>query len=316
MKKLQLSDIASQAFAAPGVGEKNTVSNGPDNGANNCQASHWWNVMRHGTTQQAVDNLLTAKVAVHPPAPDLRLGSGVMSTGAANIIGHANDGLIETGMGQNGPFDNNKIIMPWNESAWGPQLDRIQPTGITYVSLWGCHPGAGQDGADLLYAMAKRCGRAVRGGTGFLYCNNQSIWWENGSQWQVATPSHKPAPIAAPSPHFTGAAVKIEVEGAEADSSEAVALVIELFTLGMSKSNTTRFEGRSASDVLTHLVQSPPIDFANTAIPGIVTANVTVGFTGDRRLTFTIYNDRLAIETKTKTGYYISSVHSIVASRG
>ena len=139
---LNVDQIANQAFSASGIGEKNTVSNGPDDGANNCQATHWWKVKRHGNTTQAIDNLFAA--AILPPdlsVPEIYTAVGVLGTGAANLVGHANEGQFETGMGQHGAYDDNKILLPWNEWNWGPQFDRIKPTGITYVSLWGCNPG-------------------------------------------------------------------------------------------------------------------------------------------------------------------------------
>ena len=313
MKLVQLADIANQAFTATGIGEKNTVSNGPDQGANNCQASHWWNVRRHGNTTQAIDNLLVAAILkIAPDVPEIYTAAGILSTGAANIVGHANEGQLETGMGQTGPFSNDQIILPWNEWNWGPQFDRINPTGITYVSLWGCNPGAGEQGADLLYAVAKRCGRAVRAPTGTLFCNSQSIWLENGSQWQVATPTNRPNPIPAPSPHFMGADMKFEVGGAELDLNDVQAIHLEKASITAKTAVLSAYRGAAAKSVVQSLFKSPAIDLSKVAIPAFITARATLEFVGGVTATFEILNDRIAVDTKTRFGYYVGSVQSII----
>ena len=210
MKRLSINEYAFQLPAPAGIGAKNTISSGPDDGTNNLLASHFWQPKRHATTQEATTNGLSI-VSL----------AGASSTGELNVGGHGNEGILETGMGQTGPFDNGRIILNWNEYAWGPELDRIKASSVTQVSIWSCHTGAGQEGADLLFAMAKRCGRAVRAGTGFLYSNAKETWWENGSVWQVATPANKPNPIPAPSPHSIMAdPLKFEVNGQEVEATD------------------------------------------------------------------------------------------------
>jgi hypothetical protein len=317
MKRLLIRDIASQAFAAAGIGEKNTISNGPDDGTLNRLAAHFWQARRHGNTTQAIDNILTASILkIDPPPPNIYTEVGVLSTGGANIAGHANDGQMETGMGQTGPYDDSKILLPWNEWNWGPQFDRIKPTGVTYISLWGCHPGAGQQGADLLFAIAGHCGRAVRGGTGFLYVNDQSVWWENGSQWQVATPTTKPAPIQAPSPHFTVANVKLEIDGAEFEANDVTSIEVELSEAQARGTAVTVYSDQMARGIVAQLFQSHPIDFSKTTIPAMVTGHITINFSKGVSAKLIVYNDRLAVEQKTRTGYYITSIRSVVASGG
>lgn len=309
MQRLELSEIASAAFSASGIGEKNTVSNGPDDGANPCQANHWWRVMRHGSTAEAVSNILNAPlISFDPPAPALEIAPGLASTGAANIVGHGNEGQLETGMGQTGPFDNAKIILNWNEWAWGPELDKIKTSGVTYVSIWACHPGAGPDGAEFVYRLAKRCDRAVRAGTGFLYCNRQKIWWENGSVWQVGTPNHKPDPIAAPTPHFLTMAVQLE-DGEEIVGAESVVSVrIDQRVRLRDAVGTMNFDEREAPWFVEQLFRSEPIDLSDVGIPAMVTAMLAVRFKSGGEETFTVYNDRLARNQRTGTAYYIGSV--------
>jgi hypothetical protein len=311
MKRIPIEDYAFPALPSFGIGEKNTVSNGPDDGTNNCAAGHFWKVMRHGTTKQAIDNGLTAvMMSLSPESPGNLVVNNALNAGALNIGGHGNEGLIETGMGQTGPYDATKLVFLYNELTWGPEFDRIKSASVTVVSLWACHPGAGQDGADLLFAIAQHCGRAVRGGTGFLYCNAQKLWWENGSVWQVATPTTKPAPIPAPSPHsLVTRNVKFEAGGHELEATEAKKVEISLNSFGARDAGKS-LRGQGAQDLVANLFRSDPMEM-NVGIAAMITGTLRVTFSKSRTVEYVVYNDKLAVDRKTHTGYYVSSVRSL-----
>lgn len=286
-----------------GIGQRNTVSNGPDDGTLNKNAACFWNCRRHGTTSQMVDNLLIS-VTLKVTPPLLKVFG---QAGMCNIGGHGNTGLVETGMGQTGPFNMNQIIMTWNESTWGPQLDRLIPTPITMISIWACHTGEGQSGSDLLYAMALRVGRAVQAGTGFLYTNGQTMWWENGSVWQVATPNSHPAPIAAPSPHpLILKAPKFEVSSKEFETTEIVELTFSPRDIRFMLLPSKTIKGKEVKMLAEKLFISHALEM-NMSIMGMVTAQLTVKFKSGESIDFDIYNDRLAVDTKSKTAYYINT---------
>ncbi|MCB1467412.1 MAG: hypothetical protein KDK08_09790 [Rhizobiaceae bacterium] len=299
MEKLTLDQYATEA----GVGEKNTVSSGPDNGANNNIAARFWNCNRHGSTQQAFDFAVRFAQAGKQQEDVVSLSAGGM-----NIGGHGNEGLLTTGQGQNGPFDPAKIMYIYNEYNWGPQLDRVKPTAITMISIWSCHTGAGADGAEFLYRMALRCGRAVRAGTGFLYSNSSSMWWENGSVWQVATPNNKPAPIAPPSAHFVGDEMAMfEVDGGEMSVSDLVSIEIERFVFDRSAGASKSASGEGAVEIAGKLFSSIPLDMKGVANSGLVTAVITLTFKSKNSIVLDVYNDRLAIEREGLTGYYLNA---------
>jgi len=295
MQKLQLADFASEA----GVGEKNTVSNGPDNNANNLMAARFWNCGRHGTTQQAVDFGLALVAATSGQD-----GPGALSAGAMNIGGHGNEGSLETGKGQTGPYNESTFIYFFNEHNWGPQLDRLKPTPITLLSIWSCHTGAGQDGADMLYKMAVRCGRAVRARTGFTFVNDSNIWFENNSVWQVATPSNKPAPIEAPTQHFTPATIVFEVGGTHTAADSLASLTIEPTNLANVRGAPKSVSSAAAAQFVKELFVPSAMDM-DVAIMAFITAQITLKFNGGATLAFDVYNDRLAVEKSSKTGYYL-----------
>lgn len=296
---MQPVDIDHFADAA-GIGEKNTVSNGPDDGANNMMAACFWQCKRHGTTDEAISNSRAAF------APDIVKEFPDMygSAGGLNIGGHGNEGVLETGMGQTGPFSVNKWVATWTEYYWGPLLDTLKPSSITMISIWSCHSGAGPEGAELLFRMAERCGRAVRGRTGFTYTNGKTIWFEKGSVWQVATPGNKPTPIAAPSPHFIGAATNV-IGGNDITADNVTELKVTTAARGSGKTDVTlKLDGQLASDVLASLFDGVPMNL-DVGVMGFVTARLEVAFASGETKFFDIYNDRLAIETTEKVGYYL-----------
>jgi len=96
LEKLSLDQFGFPAYPGSGINERNTVSNGPDDGTLNLNARFFWNCKRHGTTSQAVDNFLIATA--------LDLGKSdsdfISSLGGFNLCGHGNEGLVETGAGQ------------------------------------------------------------------------------------------------------------------------------------------------------------------------------------------------------------------------
>lgn len=303
-KGIQKLPIDSFAYLAndKGIGGRNTCSNGPDDGTLNKLAGTIWQCKRHGNTSQAVDNLLIP-VKLNETNKDLEIFN---STGACIIAGHGNAGQVETGCGQTGVYDPNKYLLTWTESSWGPQLDRLISSPITMISLYACHAGEGAMGSDLLYAMARRVGRAVQGGTGFLYTNGQSTWWENGSVMQVATPTHRPDPIAAPTPHsIKDLIIKFEIEFKEFEITDIDELVFlpSAFHSTILKSRSVK--EKDAKVIAEKLFISRPMEM-RASVMGFVTSKIQVKFKSGDIIDFNIYNDRLAVDLKSGTAYYIN----------
>lgn len=296
MKKLTISEYAYLDPYSTGIGERNTVSSGrdvnPGPQANDLLASHFANCMRHGTTVVAMDNVLSAS------------GSGI------NIGGHGDSGFLETGGGQGGPFPDDKCIYLYNEYFWGPQLDRLQGAAVTTISIWSCHVGAEQDGADLLFAMAKRAGHAVRAGTGFLYSNSRETWWQAGSVWQVATPNAKPAPINRPPGALmvTDKSQKLFFSMPQGDTpvKDIDEIEIELMTHGKQRNLTgITVQGDAARDIVKRLFAPQPMDFKDISVNALITAQITLKSKGGGIATFTVLNGGLAIDRDSNTGYYL-----------
>ena len=109
-----------------------------------------------------------------------------------------------TGCGQTGQQDfKTNVMATWNEPWWGVDFAKLKGQKFTILTFWTCHTGAGEEGADFLYAVAKRIGLPARGNTGWLHSNSKcEVWREQGAQWQVATPDNRPPAIPSPTTHF------------------------------------------------------------------------------------------------------------------
>lgn len=181
MKTRYIEDnfFAEDNVSVKGLDQHSTISNGSDNGANNCMAGGFHRSMRHGTTRQAVDNLKG------------RLNS---KPGALNIAGHGMAGSFETGAGQTG-LDWDKQVNTWNTNMWKPILEELRGRSFPILTIYSCSTGAGEEGADLLWEMAKTINKPVRARTGLTYCGDNRITYQPGSTWQTAHPSQRPTPI-------------------------------------------------------------------------------------------------------------------------
>ncbi|MFA6276907.1 MAG: hypothetical protein WC622_09165 [Pedobacter sp.] len=303
-KGIHKMPIESFAFVAndKGIGGRNTCSNGPDDGTLNKLSATLWKGKRHGSTAQAVDNLLIPVKLKTTPA-DLAIFN---STGACIIAGHGNAGQVETGCGQTGAYDAKKYLLTWTESYWGPEIDRLISSPITTIALYACHAGEGSQGSDLLYAIARRVGRAVQGGTGFLYTNGQRTWWENGSVMQTATPTHRPDPIAAPTPHsFIMANIKFEVQGKEFEISDVIELSFTPKDFRSMDLPSKTMKGKDAQIAVEKLFLSQAMEM-KASVMGFITLQLQLKFKTGESIQFYIYNDRLAVDKQSETAYYIN----------
>ena len=289
-----------------GIGDHNTISSGPDNGANNNMAALFWRSMRHSTTEQAVNNWLS------------RLGGAFIkdeilnNAGNLNIGGHGNEGLLETGPGQTGQYDyKTNFLVSWNKAWWEPFLIKLRPKNFPIIYIYSCHTGAGEAGAEFLYQMAVVTKHPVAARTGFTYTNNQRLWFENGSVWQVATPDHKPAPIAAPTPHFT------KINKLKLYSGNTLLNITEdqIMEIKIEKTNAviakrgnqeTVIEQAISSKIIKDLFASEPFKIEGTLL-ATKTQQITIKISGSSEniLVFDVYNNRI-IADKFANYYYIS----------
>lgn len=116
---------------------------------------------------------------------------------SACIVGHGDQGLIVTGAGQSRGDKDHHVSID-NIKVWAPLFAALNG-GVSNLFLYGCHVGAGTDGAQLLYELAKTVNANVYGPTGLIYCDEDGNFaLEPFSTWQMATPHAQPAAIDPP----------------------------------------------------------------------------------------------------------------------
>lgn len=300
-----------------GLGDHNTVSSGPDNGANNYMANAFWKCMRHSTTEHAINNWNSRIKSNIDTENEIEL----FGNGNLNIGGHGNEGQLETGYGQNGTVDyKTNFLGTWNQFYWEPHFKKLIGKNFPIIYIYSCHTGAGSRGADFLYQMARVIGKPVAGRTGFTYSNNRRrIWFENGSVWQVALPDRRPTPIDSPTPHFTKLNMLKFSNGKEfieinEDNIKQVSFSKNSFyTAGI---NVTQFNSdiEINKSMLKSFFASEPFEI-DGELSAIITGNLTIvvgDSKGESTFQFDIYNDRL-IGDKFGNYYYSDSlIYSIM----
>jgi hypothetical protein len=282
-----------------GVGQRTTASNGRDDGTMDRSAACFWRPLRHGHVDAAVNNLL-----------------GHTTERVANVDGHGNTGLIETGAGQHGPWLPGTYVTSWNERYWAPALGRLRTQNFSLLVLWGCHTGEGDDGADLLFAMARIVGFPVQATNGFVYTNGRSVWIETNAVWVTALPTLRPTPIRAPTPHSLlykqdRDILVLVAHGQPYTTNISVvhaARVVLRRALGPPR-EAINLPTDVAQDIAACVFGSMP--FPVPGMPtGLITAEIEFILAIDNRetsISILVYNDRLCVNTKESTAYYPSA---------
>lgn len=297
-----MKQLPSHSIDAKGIGDHNSISNGPDDGANGNLRRLFWNSMGHSTTQEAVNNFLSR-------LPLSVTEEAFKGAGNLNLGGHGNEGFLETGSGQHGQQDyKTNYMTDWNKFIWDPICSALKSKNFPILYIYSCHTGAGERGADFLFELAKTIGKPAAGRTGFLYSNNQKFWFEDRSVWQVATPDTRPTPISAPTPHFAEVEMEnftIEAEGKEvAISADAV--------LSVTVSSAIKRAIPLSKDLIRPLFSVLFGSDAHT-LPGapsaMITSKIEISFAlpsgGQENRTFVVFNDRLVVDQVGQLAYYV-----------
>lgn len=110
----------------------------------------------------------------------------------ANIVGHGAEGDIDTGQAWH------QFMSLANVPDWTPDMQALA-TKVTHLYLFGCSVGAGQEGAEFLFEVARCVDAPVSAPTGLIYCHADGHFsLQAGASWQTATPTYEPPPIDPP----------------------------------------------------------------------------------------------------------------------
>jgi len=294
--------LTPPTMAAPLKGCVTIDSTTPDGYLDNARAG----------TQTASGNKDTASAAANLLASEKTTPSS-----PASIVGHGSDGVIATGGGKS-PSNPTQYIGTQNESGWTSSLATLKGS-TTDLYLYGCHVGADDAGAQLLFDIAKVVNATVYGPTGLIYCDSKGNFaLEIGSQWQVATPTTKPASIAPPAPEPTGAltsAVLLHHFGNELVMSRDQVIHAHYEPYALSASHEAGEEkGRALMDEVLWEVHTPP-----GALGTMITGRLKLTFgRGDRPLlkSFLIHNHVLLEDEDETNVFYRTTARFREISRG
>lgn len=322
LSALALAVLTLPVHAQPGpspleVGKINNVSAGPDNGALDCTAGCWWLAMRHSTVEQAITNTLTRVPGglASAPSPKRTPDSAPEPMGCypVNIDGHGSDGFMTFGSGQTGNQDyKTNVIMNWNQTFWEPQFRRLAGKCIPDLWLFSCHTGAGEEGADLLYAIAKIIGKPVHARTGLTYCGSKCVTFEPGSVWQTATPTYRPPAIPPPSmisyrrSRTAIATLEVDKTATEVPLDAVEEVILSRAFLGKATIEV-KFEAKRAAALADQLLYSDPFTPPGqplSHITGEVTLRLMIAKTLRARA-FEIHSDRLLRDKESGLFYYL-----------
>ena len=164
--------------------------------------------------------------------------------------------------------------------------------------------------------IARVINAPVAGPTGFIYCGQGRVFLEQGSTWQVATPTSRPPPIGAPSPHLE---ILMSIIIKKDDGDKVIPLG-DVLSLDYERSSIysgivgdvrpKKLTGGEAHGILGLIDFEHP--FYPPGIPAaLITGRLTVTFfstqnNGTRvegRASFALYNDRL-LRDETSDAYY------------
>lgn len=120
----------------------------------------------------------------------------------ATIVGHGIDAFLAAGTGAKLRHVDSRHLCLDHAAEWGRTIDALGTTKIQRLTIFGCSVGAGQRGAELVFALAKKLDAHVRAPLGDVWIDETRrvpVMTKDGG-WQEAHPRMcaPPAPAAIP----------------------------------------------------------------------------------------------------------------------
>jgi hypothetical protein len=97
-----------------------------------------------------------------------------------------------------------------------------------------------------------------------------------------------------------------EAGGREYSLSDVTSVNLAPNVLGAKETSARGTRDLAARDVVAAIFRGPAMDMS-VAIAGMVTGTIEIEFRGGERAVFDVYNDRLAVDRQSRTGYYITT---------
>jgi len=270
-----------------------TIDHTSDGAYLDCTRTAFPGALQHGSTAEAVQNLL-------------RCAGGAVEK--ANLVGHGIEGGIITGTGQPPPTDDLRCMTLFNVNNWVPFISLLRDRASN-LTLWSCDTGAGDDGADFLTLLATKINAPVAAPTGLIFCDDGRISLIPPATWQIARPGIRPPAIplpAVPLPMNIDAissAFFMQEEGVkEVRLADLVSAQLQVF--GSKADGIHDLTQREAADLL-RLVDFPHPLKMRGSIAAIHTCKLTVTYSNmPKPKVLNIYNDRILRDGDQPEAYY------------
>lgn len=283
------------------------TSNSKDNGALEYARQFWCRLSSDGLVNGGI-NSSTAEAVI--TLDNILYSLPNADQTRAVIVGHGQPGLISTGGGMR-PTRFFEYIAVGNQPDWSSEFHGL--SHINELYLWGCHVGAGDAGADLLFHVAQVLNCSVWGYSGLVCIGPDGPAYEQGGNiWQMATSTQRPTPIHPPlrfqrRSKMDDIVIKSE-KGMERFSAASTIQVTYQEPRGQSTWGTGfTMQGKEAEGLLQL------IDFAHPYYlcppMAIVTGKLTLAVKGNSHSPevereYIVYNDLLLGDSHFKDVYY------------
>lgn len=237
-----------------------------------------------------------------------------------HFVGHGDTGLITTGEGAAGN-DPDKHIGIDNEDLWRPYLSQLRDK-VASLTLWGCHTGLGNAGADLLFAVAQVVNAPVAAPTGLITCDNGDLILEPGTKMQVATPIRRPAPLTIADPMLVSLdGVRTAGRGDSSIARPAGSDACITFALPgtdpSSQAGHVTLPAEVTADLLRLVRFDHPVELRMMPLAKVTgRLSIQAGAQGQGARNFTLLNDRLLSDDQNPRRFYpVSSSFGLALRR-
>src|SRR5581483_2782849 len=224
----------------------------------------------------------------------------------AVIAGHGKPGAICTGEGDHcNSFTT--VMSKFTQPHWATSAQGVRHQ-FKALRLLGCDIGADQIGADFLFEMAKELNIPVTAPTYLVWCGSGKVYLDPLAKWLIATPDHKPDPIASPTVSIQGSRfLQLRTNGKMTLFTSGNFRVIAFqYSLEKLESNFRSLNLTTAEELVRFVDFEHPIE--SDAVPlAVATGYFTLQLRADgenRNRHFKLYNDELVQDLDTKGVYY------------
>ena len=244
---------------------------------------------------------------------------------AAGICGIGQEGMFFTGGGGRDTAAGH-VVSNNTRKQWRTVINSITPTvagPISGLTIYCCDTGAGTEGSELVFAMAKMIGATVAAPTGAIMSNSNcgGLCLEAGARWQTSTPDDEkpPTPIPSPSPKLGNEpATRIYIPGFLLPLSTSAISSIEFFSRDSTQDARWTWGDQSLPFVLSYINFDQPHEgkmMPLARITGMLIVNFRIADEEFQRV-FRVLNHRLLQDAVTlSTYYYFNHAQMIAASR-